>query len=75
MRFKVFYILIITVVFALMACGCMPRETANEYGQAIISGVVSGVFTVLGVLATLFAGRTPFCGRWAFKTHRCSPPT
>ncbi len=60
MRFKVFYILTITVVFVLSASGCMPRETANEYGQAIVSGVVSGVFTVLGVLATLFAGRKTF---------------
>lgn len=38
----------------------MPKETANDYGQAIISGVVSGIFTVVGVLATLFAGRKTF---------------
>ncbi|MEX1307155.1 MAG: hypothetical protein AB1Z19_01355 [Eubacteriales bacterium] len=50
-------ILCYTLAIGLLVSGCMPRETANDYGQAIVSGVVSGLFTVLGVLATLFAGR------------------
>jgi len=60
MKKRRFIILFMIVFVGFITTGCMARETANDYAQAIVSGVVSGVFTVVGVLVTLFAGRKTF---------------